>query len=174
MELKKLKEFDIAFEALQEGEHQFQFEIGREIFDFYDYTDFNDISAKGNLTLRKESTYMKMNFDLHGTIGFDCDRCTAPFQLPVECTEKVVVKFSGRDIDSKSEEIIYMSISESIINVASFFYEMIILTLPLKRSHESDDCDQEVLNQLEEWSVRNEETEEIDPRWEALKKLKQR
>jgi uncharacterized metal-binding protein YceD (DUF177 family) len=47
---------------------------------------------------------------------------------------------------------------------------MIILNLPNKRTHKSpDECNQEVLEKLNEI---NSPEDDIDPRWEALKKLK--
>ena len=46
---------------------------------------------------------------------------------------------------------------------------MIVLAIPNKRVHESEeDCNQDVLDELDDY----ESEEETDPRWDALKNLK--
>ncbi|MFT4659960.1 MAG: uncharacterized metal-binding protein YceD (DUF177 family) [Patiriisocius sp.] len=166
----KLNQFDIAFDSLGIGEHHFQFEIGKEVFEFFDHDDFLEVGVNGSLTLIKSSSHINMSFTANGIIEVDCDRCGEKLELPVKCEQEILVKFSSRDIDSNSDEIIYLGTNESQINVARFYYEMMILWLPLKKIHEESECNPDVVDFLNQWSEKEEE--ETDPRWDALKKLK--
>jgi len=165
-----LKDFDIAYDSLAGGKHEFKFEVGKELFEFFDHGDFDEINVDGHLTLLKEGTHLKLDFSATGIIEVECDRCGSPLNLAVDCNEDLIVKYSSKGIDANSDEIIYLSPSDTELNVAIYFYEMIVLSLPLKRIHDDDDCNPEVIERLNQWSVKEED--EIDPRWEALKKLK--
>jgi uncharacterized metal-binding protein YceD (DUF177 family) len=64
------------------------------------------------------------------------------------------------------------------VNVQQYIYELIVLSIPLKRVHpgvEDGTLDSEVLDKLEELSINNNENkndeDEIDPRWDKLKNL---
>lgn len=168
--MEKLKDFDIAYDSLSGGEHEFQFEIGTAFFEFFDHDDFNEINVNGKLFLLKENTHLKLDFAASGIIEVDCDRCGSLLNMGIDCKQELIVKFSGKTVDARSDEIIYLSPSDTELNVASYFYEMIVLSIPLKKIHEEDDCNQDALDRLNTWSEKEED--EIDPRWEALKKLK--
>ena len=61
--------------------------------------------------------------------------------------------------------------SDHSFNTAQLIYESVVLSVPMKKI--SPDVSEEDLKILEKFSVKKEEQEEvIDPRWEALKKLK--
>jgi uncharacterized metal-binding protein YceD (DUF177 family) len=87
---------------------------------------------------------------------------------PVEGKERLIVKF-GQEWLEESDEILIIPETESQIDISGFIYEYIVLTLPYQRIHPEGEglCDQEVIEKL------NAHTEQkIDPRWEALKSLK--
>jgi len=61
--------------------------------------------------------------------------------------------------------------NEHELDVSQRIHEMLVLNMPLKLAHESlEDCDQDVIKRLS-GNERNEDND-IDPRWEALRKLK--
>ncbi len=58
--------------------------------------------------------------------------------------------------------------------MAQYFYEYILLALPIQRIHPNDSrgnstCDPEMLSKLKEHTVIEEDSN--DPRWDELKKL---
>ena len=66
--------------------------------------------------------------------------------------------------------------SEYQINIAQYVYEMLVLSVPLKKVHPGvldGTLKSEVLDKLEELQPKDtkENKEDIDPRWDALKKL---
>ncbi|HKJ79252.1 MAG TPA: DUF177 domain-containing protein, partial [Prolixibacteraceae bacterium] len=69
---------------------------------------------------------------------------------------------------------------EHQLNLAQLIYEYISLAIPLKRVHPEDkngdsQCDTEMLDKINNYvqpEVDKDEEENVDPRWAALKKLK--
>ena len=51
-------------------------------------------------------------------------------------------------------------------------YEYVVVAMPMQKLHEDGECDPEVLKYLNTEAEQTEASEEIDPRWEALKQLK--
>ena len=89
----------------------------------------------------------------------------------------MVVKF-GEEYNDDNEDILIVPHGEYEINVAQYIYELIILAVPAKRVHpgvEDGTLKSEILSKLEELSPNKEKeektSEEIDPRWNNLKKL---
>jgi len=84
----------------------------------------------------------------------------------------------GDEYNDENENILIIPHGEYEINVAQYIYELIILAMPIKRIHpgiEDGSLKSEILEKLEALSPKNleekEESEEIDPRWNTLKKL---
>jgi len=87
----------------------------------------------------------------------------------------LVVKF-GDEYNNDNDEILIIPHSEYQINIAQYVYEMLVLSVPLKKVHPGvldGTLKSEVLDKLEELQPKDtkENKEDIDPRWDALKKL---
>lgn len=164
-----MKNFELTHSSLTLGKHQFEYKIDEELFTFFDHHDFNSVKVDGHLDLLKEGTMLTLLFHVNGVVGVDCDRCGAEVNLDFEGDQRVFVKFSERQTDSSSEEIVYAAPNDTSINLANFWYETILLAMPLRKVHEDGECDEKALALLE--SLNQNDSNEIDPRWEALKKL---
>ena len=66
--MKDLKEFDISFVGLKEGEHHFDYVIDSKFFDFYEYDEFNDSNFKVVLLFLKKATLFELNFKFSGWV----------------------------------------------------------------------------------------------------------
>lgn len=174
---RKFKEYEIPFVGLKQGEHLFEFEIDNSFFTLFDYSDFNEVSQKVSVVLNKKSNLLELTFKSEGTVNVNCDLTNEPFNLPIEGSLHLVVKF-GEEFNDENEELLIIPNSEFSINVAQYIYEMIVLSVPAKRIHPeviNGNLGQETLQKLEELSPKHteivEENEEIDPRWNKLKNL---
>ena len=176
--MDKFKEFEIPFVGLKEGKHQFQYTIENEFFELFDFTEFNKADVKATVTLDKKSTMLELHFKSEGTVNVDCDLSSEPFDLKVKGKLLLVVKF-GEEYNDDNEELLILPHGEYQINVAQYIYEMIVLSVPAKRIHpgvKDGTLSSEILNKLEEMQpgIKEEKTDnedEIDPRWNTLKKL---
>ena len=114
---------------------------------------------------------------MSGSVNINCDLTNEPFNQVIENDFNLVVKF-GNEYNDDNEEILIIPHSEYEINISQYIYELIVLSVPLKRVHPGvidGSLNSEILNKLEELSPKGleekTENEEIDPRWNTLKKL---
>ena len=185
--MKFWKTFDIEVIKFKEGRHVIDFEIGDAFFQNF---EDNEIVEKGNLAVRaildKGANLIEVNFHIHGSVQLTCDRSLEVFDHPLDFSEKMVYKY-GSEEKEIDENVFMITRDTPVINVAQLIYEFILLALPLKKIHpdhrnELDDEELEVEggyvyidDELESEDENPESTEEIkpvDPRWEQLKKLK--
>lgn len=178
--MKKLAAFLIPFVGLKQGKHEFEYLIDREFFEHFEYDDFNSANIKIDLLFEKKSTIMELTFKAVGVVNVNCDLTNEPFDQPIDAELTLVVKF-GDSFNDDNEELLILPHSEYQLNVAQYIYELIVLSVPLKRVHPGvldGTLKSEVLEKLEELSPKedqdieeNDNGEEIDPRWNKLKKL---
>jgi len=166
--VKVLKDFVIPFVGLKEGIHDFAFEINAAFFESFEYSEIEQGDVHVDLSLERQDRMLILNFSLKGKVELPCDRCLAPLELPVEGNDRLIVKF-GEEWREESDEIIIIPENESHIDISGFIYEYIMLKLPIKKVHPEGEglCDTAIVEKLNQHSEI-----ETDPRWEALKKLK--
>lgn len=78
-----------------------------------------------------------------------------------------IVKF-GNEYNDDNDEIIFLPHGSSRINVSQYIYEMIVLSIPLKRVNPEIKKDKNI--NLENFKS-NKSKVNNDPRWNELKKL---
>lgn len=174
----ELKEFKIAFAGLKQGKHEFSFELDNEFFESFGYDEFNSSAATATVELDKRSTLMDLHIKGLGSVNVNCDVTNEPFDMPIDATINIVVKFGDRFNDD-NEDILILPHGEYEINVAQYLYEAIVLSIPIKKIHpglEDGSLESDVLDKLKELQLSSaddsEESLDIDPRWEVLKKLR--
>lgn len=176
--MKPLKEFTIPFVGLKLGKHHFDYQIDKSFFEYFEYEDFSNVDVKTTLQLEKKTTLLELHFEISGHVNVNCDLTNEPYNQDVNGAFDLVVKF-GEEYNDEFEDILIIPHGEYEINVAQYIYELIILSMPAKRIHpgvEDGTLDSEILKKLEELSPKGynetkESSEEIDPRWNTLKKL---
>lgn len=175
--MKALKDYNIQFVGLKLGKHHFEYKITKAFFDCFEYDEFNEVNVTTNLTLDKKTTFMELNFQIEGWVNVNCDLTNEPYNQEVEGSFDLVVKF-GQEYNDENDAILIIPHAEYEINVAQYIYELIILSVPLKRIHpgvKDGTLKSEALKKLEELSPKqkdnNNNTDEVDPRWDKLKKL---
>ncbi|OCX50877.1 hypothetical protein BEL04_19325 [Mucilaginibacter sp. PPCGB 2223] len=174
--MKSLKTYSIPFTGLKLGKHQFDFEITDEFFDHFDYSLVKKGKLNCRVGLEKQETMLILNFDIDGFISLSCDRCLAEYPQQVNITEQQIAKFSDEE-DIDNEEIIILTKNDHEINIAGLIYEYINVTMPFitvcSDEGRTQYCDKDMLDRLDKLSGNEEQqnNEEADPRWDALKKL---
>ncbi len=177
--MKQLNEFSIPFVGLKLGKHQFEYQINKAFFDHFEYDEFENSDIKVNLVLEKKSTMLELSLKHKGTVNVPCDLTGEMFDLPVKGSAYLVVTF-GDEYNDDNEELLILPHGEHQINVAQLIYEMIALSVPLKRIHpgvKDGTLKSDTLDKLNEILVtdisanKDQEEENTDPRWDELKKL---
>ena len=178
--MKVTNEFLIPFVGLKLGKHQFEYQINKEFFEDYQYDEFESCDIKVNLVLEKKSTMLELHFKHKGTIHVPCDLTSEMFDLPVKGKIKLIVQF-GEAFNDDNEELLILPFGEHQIDIKQYIYEMIALSIPLKKIHpgiKDGTLKSEALDKLNELKVNAKEhktdvkeEETTDPRWDQLKKL---
>jgi uncharacterized metal-binding protein YceD (DUF177 family) len=171
-----LAPFVLAFAGLKEGIHHFSLDITSKFFDAFDYTEFNDANLCANIELNKKATLLELQFAISGTLNLSCDVSNEPFDLPLDTAHDLVVKF-GEAYNDENEDLLVLPHGSHEIDVSQTLYETIVLAVPQKRVHPgiaNGSLQSDLLDRLE--ALRPKEStkapETMDPRWDALKKLK--
>lgn len=161
----------IPFSGLKAGFYNFAFEIDDEFFAHFEHTEITKGTLRIDCELERQQRMLVLNFTITGYAGMLCDRCAGEYDQPVDGVQRLIVKF-GAEQEEEAEDILVISEKEHELYVGHIIYEYIHLLLPLKRVHGTDEngislCDPEVLG-----FIRESEEHPSDPRWEALKTLK--
>jgi len=168
-----LKDFIIHFVGLSIGNHQFDLEVNDLFFERFEYSQLQHGQVKVLLDLEKQERMMVFTFHLKGIVEVTCDRCGEEFMLPLDGSQRLIVKF-GTEFKEESEDMIVIPSTEYKIDLAPFIYEYLHLVLPWRIIHPDDadgntTCNPDILRRLEELAPRA----SIDPRWAALNNIQQ-
>ena len=86
----------------------------------------------------------------------------------------MLVKF-GDSYDDENDELLVLPHGSHSIDLDQYFYEMIVLSMPIRNVHpdvENGTIDSEILNRLKEFDINKEKNSNFDARWDKLKELK--
>lgn len=174
--MDRLRNYDIEFSGLKNGRHEFRFEAGKAFFQMFDTEqEFTEPHIIADIILEKHTTFLELELDMRGTVQLVCDITTNSFRQPIENGLKVLIKF-GEEYDDSDEEVITIPQQSHAFNVAQLIYENVMLAVPMKKiSPEVTDEDLAVLEQFSPKDTAEsdaKEEQQTDPRWNALKKLK--
>jgi uncharacterized metal-binding protein YceD (DUF177 family) len=175
--MKQLNEFLIPFIGLKLGKHQFEYQVNNTFFADFGFDEFEDTSVKVAVVLEKKSTFMELTFKHKGSVNVPCDMTGEFFDLPIKGKINLVVQF-GEQFNNDNEELLILPHGEHQIDLKQYIYEMIVLSVPLKKVHpgiKDGTLKTPALDKLKELSVKNQnqgkQEEKNDPRWDKLKKL---
>ena len=140
-----------------------------------------DVDVTANVTRKSENTY-RLEISCSGTVTVPCDRCLDDLDLPVDVDYCLNVEQMGTEMDDTSDELLIVPSEWRELDIAPIVRDTVLLALSMTRCHDSEeDCNANMLNVLDSHRVEavpdddeqpQSETTGTDPRWEALKKLK--
>lgn len=177
--MKQLNEFLIQFIGLKLGKHSFEYQINNTFFTLFDYTEFENSNIKVNAVLEKKTTFMELSLKHKGTVYVPCDTTGEMFDMAVKGNMKLVIQF-GEEFNNDNEVLLILPHGEHQIDISQLIYEMIVLSVPLRRVHpgiKDGTLKSDVLEKLQTMKVskkqikENKTIENTDPRWDKLKQL---
>lgn len=186
MENKVKRLYDIDIFKIAEGEHQYEMEINDAFFALFDYGLVDKGLGSARIDLHKSSSMITLDVAVDAKVELICDRSLEPFEYPVDLNERLLVKY-GEEEEELDDDLLVITQNTQKINLAQFIYEIIGISLPMKKIHpdylEEDDQDEDDLSEgklvysseqgeQEDESTGKDEDEAIDPRWSVLKNLK--
>ena len=164
----------IDLKSLKEEETSLEFDLNDSYFEALDDAEVKKGSLHVSVSIRKATGFFELSFHTAGTIIIPCDRCLDDMEQLVETDNRLVVKLGSEY--SEEDEIIVVPENEGILDMSWFIYEFVALVIPIRHVHAPGKCNPAMTQALEELSADRssdeESAQEIDPRWEALLKLK--
>lgn len=175
--MENFKTYNIVFSGLKNGKHHFDFEIDKAFFDLFGTeVEFEKPHIKVNIELDKHDSFLDFSIQAFGIVDLICDISGENFKHSLENSTKVLVKF-GSHFDDSNEEIITIPSTDYQFNIAQLIYEIVVLSIPMKKIAPNAQNNDSYNALLEKYSPKLDQdkentNEEIDPRWAILSQLK--
>ncbi|QRR04245.1 DUF177 domain-containing protein [Dyadobacter sandarakinus] len=138
---------------------------------------------KTHVVLIKSATMIQLRFHIEGELTLTCDRSLEPFDEHFDINERIILKYGDHN-EELTDEIEIINRNTARVNVANYIFDFIALSLPVKKIHpdlrtDEDESDEEGEDGILVYSSEStddvpesEDDAPVDPRWEALKKIK--
>mgnify|MGYP003574976975 CR=1 FL=1 len=171
-----MRAFRVNIAGLSNNVHTYHFDVDDSFFVHYGTGVVSEGSFDVGVTLDKRETFIDARFEIKGAARLVCDRSLDLFQHPITVDKHIVFKFGNAD-EELSDEIIMIHRDADSLELGQYIYEFIALAVPIKKLHPryqgepDDDTEGKIIYSSSE-TTDGEDDDNIDPRWEKLKKLK--
>lgn len=175
MSKKGDRAYNIDIYGLGLGTHEFQFDFDPELFESEEEQIVDTGAGTCNVSLEKSETLITLLFSIKGEVELVCDRSMEVFMHPLELEERLILKY-GEEFDDSNDDVWIIPPVLQSFNIKRNILEFINVAIPMKRLHprfgEDDAEGMELIYSSEKEEETDESTGDIDPRWAALKQLK--
>ncbi len=174
----------LKLKTLPFGTHAVECHLDESFFNLDEQTEVRraDVDVTLQVTRKSENTY-HLEVACDGTVTIPCDRCLDDLDLPVEVDYSLNVEQMGTELDDSNDELLIVPSDWRELDAAPIVRDTVLLAIPMTHCHENeDDCNADMLDLLDSHLAEavpddvdddQSETTSTDPRWEALKKLKE-
>ncbi len=172
---KWLSDYKIDIQGLGFKAHEFNFEANDSFFEQFENSPVEKGSWQCHAKLDKSETMIQVEFELKGDVILLCDRSLREFNESIQLSQTLIFKY-GDQWEEMDDNLIIIPRNLDQLDLGSYFFEYIVLNLPMKklhpdlRSEEEEEMDDIVYSTDEDSTEKSEE--QLDPRWNALKNLR--
>ena len=163
----------IDLKALEQGRSIFEFDLDDAFFRSLGTAEVQHGQLKTTVTVNRTGDCFDIDFHTVGSVAVPCDLCLDDMEQPITADGRLAARFG--DSYSEEDDLVTVAEDEGILDVAWYLYEFIALAIPIKHVHAPGKCNPAMVRALEEYSAARsgeEDEQAMDPRWEALLKLK--
>lgn len=176
------RKYSVDVPKLQHGLNHDSFAVDSAFFAEFEFSPIHEGKLKIDAVIDRTATQLDAKFHFTGEIMIECDRCLEPYPYPLDFETRIVFAYD-EELEFDTDEVVLIEESTPVLYLAQDFYDFIVLQIPLRRvpAPEVHICAPQVLDMLglnpdgsPKEVVEEEEAgeDEMDPRWQALKKLK--
>jgi uncharacterized metal-binding protein YceD (DUF177 family) len=179
-EMKHNREFEIAWQGLKPGIHEFQYNIdNRFMLEHGEHEqEYSDLDVQVKLRLDKQTNFFLLHLDVDGSMVVPCDRCGDEFSLRLWDEFDFIIKLAGEEATEIDDEddVVFIPRTETVIDISPWLYEYVKLSIPLQRIHpEQPDgtsgCNANALDLLQHLTE-EEQHQQVNNIWKGLDALK--
>ncbi|MEO1450481.1 MAG: DUF177 domain-containing protein [Bacteroidota bacterium] len=173
------RRYSINVARMKAGPHAEQFEIDPAFFAAFEESEVTEGHLTADLKMDKRGTHLNVLFDIKGEVMLNCDRCGKPYPYQLHTENRIIYAFDD-EMKFEGYEVMYVEPHEPQLSIVQELYDFISLGIPMRRVPDEVDsqcCDKKVLKLLGLVDAEEDETsdttdENTDPRWDALRGLK--
>ncbi|MCH8557862.1 MAG: DUF177 domain-containing protein [Balneolia bacterium] len=119
---------------------------------------------------------LQVRYDAKTNLQLTCDRSLEKFSYPVDVNYVILFKPDVEDDESDNQAIRQLNVSSNIIDIEQEVRDSILLSIPIKKLHprfiRDDGTQTEYTETFGHSEEPNSDEASTDPRWDALKQLK--
>ena len=177
--MKNEKPYILKIVGLALGKHNFELELTDAFFSMFESNMVQKGRFNVEVQLNKTETMITTDIKATGNVELICDRTLEAFTEEFSLTEQVFFKY-GDTYSELAENYFTIPKESEAINLSQALYDMVMLAIPLKKLHpklkslpedEFEEADATLVYSSKPLETSNDETP-LDPRWEALKKIR--
>ena len=186
-DVSALKDFTVPFQGLALGHHRFEWMVNNAFLAEFPFALMQNANVRVHLALERNEHALDMHFELSGEVGVECDRCLNPLHIPVQATAHLIARLTDQDEppETDDDELLLLPKAAYELDLSTYVYETVSLQLPLRTGCEAPvagRCNLEMIALLDKYKTSAQaegddatsaDDAPTDPRWDALKKLKQ-
>lgn len=150
----KAQEYIIDYKTLESGIYEFDYHIDKDFFAMFDEPMAQDGDADVHATMRVSSAGLSIRLDITGTLQVECDRCLETFDMPIDASYDLVVKYGDTTTPlDEADDVITIGADDDFLDLSQHIYEYVVLSLPARRVHPdrpdgTPGCDPEMLSHI--------------------------
>lgn len=174
--MKDISLYNIRFDNLKIGLHNFSFEITDDFFSKIEENEEDIYGANVHLDIQllKEANSLELYFVLDGQLLVVCDRCLDKYFQTIYYEDSIKVVFADKTNFDTDADYVELSKESIEINITQFIYEFLHFALPLSHYHPLDEknkstCNSDMMKVIDNYVVKDEYS--IDPRWNKLAEI---
>lgn len=144
-----LKQYDVEFVKLNEGTHQFDFEVDNTFFKAFESSlTAQNLNVKLHFT--KATNMFTLLFEVQGIVNVECDRCLKDIHLPIRNKQSLMVKVTEFAPEEEEDDLVYILPSEYKLNIAQHLFDFILLSIPIKKvcKDTGETCDTNITDRI--------------------------
>ena len=161
----------IRFSGLKPGKYTYNYSLTDEFIEEWKNDEIRGGKVRIDVEMERFEHMLMLSFILTGEVTTMCDRCLGDLVVPVEGKEHLNVRFSDTE-SCDDENVVVLPEKAFEIDLSQWLYEYVAVRIPMQHIHPDGECDPEVTKYIISEEEEQKDDDEIDPRWEALKKLK--
>ena len=172
-----LRQYTIQFVGLKDGLHDYSYDIDMKFFEAFEYEDIHGANLTVKVTLNKSAYTMALDYLIKGTVKVQCDRCLDFFDIPINIEQSQIVRSGETDFEDDMD-LLTITPESADLNLAQSIFDYVVLHVPYRHVHPEDrngksTCNPDMIEQIDEYSIEDEDQISNDPRWDQLKNLLQ-
>ncbi|MFR9513650.1 MAG: DUF177 domain-containing protein [Rikenellaceae bacterium] len=137
----------IAYKSLGAGAFDYSFTLDNEFFSRFEGSEILGGDCSANVQLQRGETMLEVDVEIDGQVLVACDRCLEPCPVEIYFDDTLIVKLSDQ-AQEYDGEILWLSPSESELDLSQYIYESVVLTLPYQRVHAQGECNAEMISKF--------------------------